>query len=125
MRRRGAATTSSSNPRRKPTRYTVLMLPQKLRPLFWNINTDTFDPVAYPEYTISHVLEYGFSNEKAVLWLKETFSAAQIIDVIRTEERFSPEVAKRWAEAYHIPLDQVAALRPPAGPSAPVRRFHL
>lgn len=104
------------------------MLPQELRKLFWDINVEMFGPTAYPQYCLGRVLEYGSSDEEAIAWMKDTFSESQIIEVIRTEDRFSrfsPEIAKRWAEAYHIPLNQVAALRPPTDPSAPVRRLHL
>ena len=48
------------------------MIPEQLRPFFWDIRTDDFNPSAYPEYTIARLLEYG--DEKAVDWLRQTFS---------------------------------------------------
>ena len=86
------------------------MLPQELHKLFWDINVATFDPAAYPQYSIGRVLELG--DEKAVKWMRETFSEGQITEVIRTERRLSRKSANFWALVYHIPADQVAALRP-------------
>jgi hypothetical protein len=64
------------------------MVPQDLRPLFWDTNLENFNPVAYPAYTIARVLEFG--DDKAVAWLWDTFSEAQIVEVLRAE-RGSPE----------------------------------
>ena len=84
------------------------MIPNQLRPLFWDINVGTFDPAAYPDYTIFRVLELG--DEAAVAWLRETFSEDEIRRVLRTERRLSPKSANFWALIYGIPADQVAAL---------------
>jgi hypothetical protein len=85
------------------------MIPEYLRTLFWDINLDNFDPLAFPSYTIGRVLEYGDQN--AVAWLKDSFSEAQIVDVIRTERRLSRRSANFWALVYHLSPDQVAALK--------------
>ena len=86
-----------------------LMIPQYLRTLFWDINLDDFDPVAFPAYTIGRVLEYG--DQDAVGWLKDTFSESQIVDVIRTERRLSRRSANFWAIVYRVSSDQVPALK--------------
>ena len=84
------------------------MIPQYLHPLFWDTNLANFDPSAFPGYTISRVLEFG--DRDAVAWLKETFSEAQIVDVLRKERRLSRRSANFWALVYRISSDQVAAL---------------
>jgi len=86
------------------------VVPQHLRPLFWDVNVDNFNPTAYPDYTIARVLELG--DEKAVKWMKETFSEAEIKRVIATEHRLSRKSANFWALVYGIAPDDVAALRP-------------
>jgi len=86
------------------------MLPQELHILFWDINFETSDPTAYPQYSIGWVLEFG--DEKAVKWMKHTFSEVEIRRVITTEQTLSRKSANFWALVYHIPTDQVAALRP-------------
>jgi hypothetical protein len=74
------------------------------------VNLDDFNPVAYPEYTISRVLEYG--DRQAVAWLKETFLETEIKHVICTERRLSRKSANFWALAYGLVTEEVAALRP-------------
>ncbi len=85
------------------------MIPQDLRPLFWDTNLDQFDPVSYPAYTIARVLEYG--DEKAIAWLRDTFPETQIVEVLRTERRLSRKSANFWALVYHVPAEEIAALR--------------
>ena len=90
------------------------MIPQHLRPLFWDIHLDQFDPRSWPEYTIARVLESG--DEKAVAWLRETFSTAEITAVIRSERRLSRKSANFWALFYGVPPGEVAALQQPLPP---------
>jgi hypothetical protein len=86
-----------------------LMIPQYLHTLFWDVNLDNFDPLAFPTYTIGRILEYG--NQDAIAWLKDTFSDNQIVDVVRTERRLSRRSANFWALVYGLSPDQVAALK--------------
>jgi hypothetical protein len=85
------------------------MIPQKLRALFWDLGSQTFDPVAFPDYTIFRVLEYG--DQEAVAWLREAFSEEAIKKVISNEQRLSRRSANFWALAYRIPPNEVAALK--------------
>jgi uncharacterized protein DUF6922 len=84
------------------------MITKELQSLFWDTNTDTFDPIAYPDYTIFLVLEYG--NERALVWLRENFGDNEIRRVISTERRLSAKAATFWALVYQIPARKVAAL---------------
>ncbi len=91
------------------------MIPQELRPLFWEIKLETLDPAAYPEYTICRVLEYG--DRPAVAWLRGQFSERQIASVVRTTRRLSRRSANFWALIYGIRPANVTALQnPEAGP---------
>jgi hypothetical protein len=85
------------------------MITKELRPLFWDTNTETFDPIAYPDYTIFRVLEYG--DERALAWLRKTFADDEIRRVITTERRLSAKAATFWALVYQIPAPKVAALK--------------
>ena len=85
------------------------MIPQYLRPLFWDTNLDNFNPTAFPAYTITRVLEYG--DRDAVAWLRETFSEEQIVEVLRTERRLSRKSANFWALIFRISRDEVAAFK--------------
>ena len=68
-----------------------------------------FDPSSYPEYTIARLLEFG--DDKAVNWLRKTFSEPEIAKVIRNERRLTPKSANFWALVYGIPSAEVAGLR--------------
>jgi len=84
------------------------MIPSNLQTLFWDTNLDTFDPSAYPDYTIFRVLEFG--SKPAVEWLRQTFSEAEIRRVLCTERRLSRKSANFWALVYGVPPREVAAL---------------
>lgn len=86
------------------------MIPQQLHPLFWDVNLNNFDPLAYPDYTIGRVLELG--DDQAVAWMKATFPETEIKRVIATEHRLSRKSANFWALVYGIASQDVAALRP-------------
>ncbi len=85
------------------------MIPQELRQFFWDIDTESFDPQDYPEYTIERILELG--DSEAVQWLEEQFSEEQIKEVIRTNRRLSKKSANFWALVYDIPSQEVTVLR--------------
>jgi hypothetical protein len=80
-----------------------------LRPFFWDVDPDHFDALSYPAYTIARLLEVG--DEKAIAWLKQSFSVAQIVGVLRTERRLTRKSANFWALIYHLPVEEVAALK--------------
>jgi len=85
------------------------MIPDNLRPLFWDIDIKSFHPEIYPEYTILRVLEFG--DAEAVSWFSSMFSEKMIESVIRNDRRLSRKSANFWALAYMVPLEEVAALR--------------
>ncbi len=84
------------------------MVPQHLRPLFWDTNLDSFDPTTYPLYTIERVLEHG--DEDDVAWLLGVFTRDQIRDVLRADRRLTPRSATFWALVFGVPAPDVAAL---------------
>jgi len=84
------------------------MIPRYLQILFWDTDLDTFQPEAYPDYTIFRILEFG--DESAVAWLRQTFSESEIRRVLCAERRLSRKSATFWALVYGVPSDQIAAL---------------
>lgn len=89
--------------------YPKHLIPLNLLVLFWGTNRDTFDPLAYPDYTIGRVLEYG--DKEAVAWVQHAFTEGQIVEVIKNERRLSRRSANFWALVYGLHRDQVAALK--------------
>jgi len=84
------------------------MIPQHLRPLFWEIDTDSLDLQKYLDYVIGRILEVG--TDEAVSWMKATFQDDEIKKVVREDHRLSPKSATYWALLYEIPTAQVIAL---------------
>jgi hypothetical protein len=85
------------------------MIPQYLHTLFWDTNLNNFNPADFPENTVTRDLEYG--DRDAVTWLRQTFSEAQIVKVLRSDRRLSRKSANFWALIYGVSPDDVAALR--------------
>lgn len=83
------------------------MIPQEISIFFWDIDTNTFKPTDYPDYTIFRILELG--DENAIRWLREIFSSDEIKRIIRTQKRLSRKSANYWALVYNIPREEVAA----------------
>lgn len=84
------------------------MIPGHLQTLFWDAQLDTFQPEAYPDYTIFRVLEYG--DDDAVTWMRQMFPEPEVRRVLSTERRLSRKSANYWALVYGIPSRDVAAL---------------
>ena len=84
------------------------MIPAHLHTLFWDVNLDTFQPEAYPGYTIFQVLEYG--DDENVTWMRRTFPESEIRRVLCAEHRLTRKSANYWALVYGIPASEVSAL---------------
>jgi hypothetical protein len=84
------------------------MIPKGLRPFFWEVDADSFDPQQYGGYAIGRILELG--TEPAISWMKTTFTEEEIKQVIREDRKLSPKSATFWALVYGIPTEEVAAL---------------
>ncbi len=84
-------------------------IPKHLQTLFWDVNIETFDPLEYPQYTISRILELG--DKEAITWMKGIFPESQIEDILKADEKLSPKSANFWAIIFGIPLNEVAALK--------------
>jgi hypothetical protein len=87
------------------------MLPEFLRPFFWDVNPAEFSAPDYPDYTIARLLEYG--DDRAIGWLRATFSEEDIKRVLRAERRLTRRSANYWALLYGIPHEEVAAFTAP------------
>ncbi len=76
-------------------------MPEALRLLFWDLDTQQLDPRAYPQYVIERVLEFG--DRDAVTWMKHLFSEEQVVHVLRNSRRLSRRSANYWSLVYGIP----------------------
>jgi hypothetical protein len=82
-----------------------------LKPFFWDVEWETFDPTAHPEYTIGRLLERG--DPEAIAWMRSVFSADEIRRVLVFDRRLSRKSANFWAIVYGVPVDEVEALKRP------------
>ena len=98
-----------SNKRAIKKEVIINQIPKNIQHFFWDIEVETFNPLDYPEYTISRVLEFG--DEEAIAWMKELFKESEIKKVIRSDKRLSPKSANYWALIFCIPLGEIAALK--------------
>ncbi len=85
------------------------MIPENLRPFFWDIDPESFEPRSYLEYTVGRILEHG--NIEAILWMRLQFPSELIVGAIRSDRRLTRKSAKFWALVYRVPEEEVAALK--------------
>ncbi|MGH9522667.1 MAG: DUF6922 domain-containing protein [Terriglobales bacterium] len=84
------------------------MIPQELRPFFWDVDSDTLDLREHRDYVIARILEFG--DDAAVLWMNQTYAGEDIRRVVRQERRLSPKSANFWGIIYDIPREEISAL---------------
>lgn len=92
----------------------MTQLPDFLEPYFWE--TD-FASLRLPErqtYVIERVLEYG--DDRAIRWLKATFTPETIADVVRHSRRISENTANLWALMLDIPKEHIRCFSTPSLP---------
>lgn len=80
-----------------PPEVFVVGVPAALRSLFWDIDPDTLDPRAWPDYVLERVFELG--DPQAYRWARELFGADGIREFLRTSgpRRLSARSLNFWA----------------------------
>jgi len=63
-------------------------LPGFLSPRFWETNLEELRVKDNTEYIIERVIGYG--DDRAITWLRSAFTPEQIISVVRSSRRISP-----------------------------------
>ena len=88
------------------------MISDELRPFFWDVDGDQFDPRQFPHYTIGRILELG--TDAAVAWLKETFAEEEIKRVVREDRPAFTAVGELLGpDLWHPQRAGCRPLRPP------------
>ena len=70
------------------------MIPLQLQRYFWEVDAKSLDPLLRKRYVIERLLEYG--NEDAAAWLEQTYSKAEIADVVSKSRQLSPRPKHYW-----------------------------
>jgi len=83
--------------------------PEFLKKYFWDIDFARLDLRSYPKFVLERILEHG--DEKAVAWMRKTFTRDEIADVLFHLRGLSPKSANFWALMYHIDRKKVLCLQ--------------
>lgn len=72
-------------------------LPRSVRPLLWDVDPDTFDPIAHPVQVLERVLELGSPDDYR--WARALYGLDRLRDFVRTDgvRRLSPRALNYWA----------------------------
>lgn len=87
-------------------------LPAFLKPFFWEAE---FARIRLPDretYVIERLLEYG--DDRAIHWLKATFSPEAIAQVVRRSRCLSRNTANLWGLMLNIPREEMACFVTPS-----------
>ena len=82
--------------------------PHSTHRFFWDVDPTQLDADAYPHYVLERLLDLG--DVAAVRWMLASFSAPEIIDVLKTSRRLSPLSANFWALYFGVDKADVPCL---------------
>ncbi len=81
------------------------VIPRFLKPYFWETDWSRINPRHHAVYVIERVIEYG--DDRAIRWLRQNYSPAQIARVVRASRAISPNTANLWALTLRIPRSRI------------------
>jgi len=87
-------------------------LPGFLKPYFWETDLSEVQERRHRTYIIERVVEYG--DDRAIRWLRQTYTPAQIARVVRTSRAISPNTANLWALTLGIPRKDIRCFSKPS-----------
>ena len=83
-------------------------LPKFLKQYFWDVDFEKLDYTKYPKYVIGRILEHG--DEKAISWMKNTFSRRDIVDALTINRELTEKSANFWAVVLDVKKEKVKCL---------------
>ena len=87
-------------------------LPAFLEPFFWEIDFARLRPSEREDYIIERLLEYG--DDRAIHWLKATFSPEAIRRVVCRSRCLSRNTANLWGLMLNIPREEMVCFSTPS-----------
>lgn len=75
------------------------MIARTLRKYFWDVNPSTLDLESHKQYIIERILDLG--DEAAISWLRQKYSADDILAVAGDSRRLSPKSKNFWTQVAH------------------------
>ncbi len=86
-------------------------LPNFLKKYFWDIDFENFDFRARRSMVLKRIMEHG--DSKAVLWMRENFSEAEMARVLSSTRDLSRRSANYWAIMLGVNREHVRCLKTP------------
>jgi len=83
-------------------------LPLFLKKYFWDVDFSKLDKKAYAIFIIERILEEG--DEKAVNWLRKSFTLGSIRKVLVSSRSISPRSANYWQLIFNMKRDKILCL---------------
>jgi hypothetical protein len=87
-------------------------LPGFLRRYFWETDLARLDLQQHQFYLVERVIEYG--DDRAIRWLRQNYTPAQIAAVVRDSRAISPNTANLWALILNIPRGRIRCFSKPS-----------
>jgi hypothetical protein len=87
-------------------------LPGFLKPYFWETDFSQVQERRHRTCVIERVLEYG--DDRAIRWLRESYTPAQVARVVKTSRAISPNTANLWSLTLGIPRDKIRCFSEPS-----------
>ncbi len=86
-------------------------VPNSFKFYFWDVDTQTLDPVKSANFVINRLLDKG--NTEAASWVLKNYSHDDIQRVFMTMRDFSPKTATFWSMYLGIPENKILCLQKP------------
>jgi len=80
-------------------------VPEKLRPLFWDVDQSKLDLVKHKSFIIERVLNMG--DQHALAWLRSVACEEEILQVVKSSRRLTNKTAQCWKNIYHLDEDEM------------------
>ena len=84
-------------------------LPKFLKKYFWDIDFDKLDLKTHYQDILVRILEYG--DEKAIDWMKRSFTKDDVAEVLFRLRGISPKSANFWALIFGIDRKRILCLQ--------------
>jgi hypothetical protein len=93
----------------RPLKEDNLSIPESVRRLFWDTAKEEVDPVRHRSYVIRRIVDFG--NLDDVKWMRNTYSAGEIGEVIRKSRGLSRRSVLFWSACLRIPPEEIQCLK--------------
>ncbi len=87
------------------------LIPERISRLFWDADKKAVSKGQHRAYIIRRIMDYG--NIEDVKWMLTTYTAQEIMEVVKKSRGLSRKSAYFWAAYFNIPKEEIACLKMP------------